>query len=105
MRESGQDPGIPSITPWLWDRMRESALRGAAGALDDPPVGPAVPFPDFSRRGEPFGNPGQPVPAFSDFRTPGLPPDDPEADWRGFRALSLVAQGIGSAQHPDDRAG
>jgi len=105
MRESGQDPGIPSITPWLWDRMRESLYGVPPGALDGPPVGPAIPFPDFSRRGDPFGNPGQPVPAFSDFRTPGLPPDDPEVDWRGFRLLSLVAQGIGhSAQHPDDRS-
>ena len=64
MPESGQDPGIPSITPWLWDRMRESLYAVPPGALDDPPVGPAIPFPDFSRRGDPFGNPGQPVPAF-----------------------------------------
>ncbi|MGH2651373.1 MAG: hypothetical protein ACRDHK_09205, partial [Actinomycetota bacterium] len=105
MRGSGQEWSIPSITPWLWDRARESFYAVPADDADSSPVGPAIPFPDLTRRGDPFGNPGEPVPPFSDFRTPGLQPDDPEADWRGFRALSLVAQGIDrTAQHPADRA-
>jgi hypothetical protein len=104
-RGSGQDWRIPSITPWLWDRARESFYAVPANDPASPPVGPAIPFPDLTRRGDPFGNPGEPVPPFSDFRTAGFPPHAPEADWRGFRALALVAQGVDRpAQNPDDLA-
>lgn len=98
----GQDWSLPSITPWLWDRTLESFYAVPANDADSPPVGPAVPFPDLTRRGDPFGNPGEPVPPFTDFRTPGREPDDPEADWRGFRELELVAQGVARpAENPD----
>lgn len=95
----------PALTPWLWDRDLESLYGVPAADPDAAPDGPEVPFPDFSRRGEPNGNPGQLVPPFSDLRTPGRAADDPETDWRGFRALSLVAQGIDfTAPDADDRA-
>ena len=84
----------PPITPWLWDRTLESLYGVPADDSEAPPAGPEVSFPDFSRRGEPNGNPGEAVPQFSDLRTPGHAADDPETDWRGFRELSLVAQGI-----------
>ena len=103
-RGVGLDSQAP-ITPWLWDRTLESAY-GAGDDPDAPPSGPEVPFPDFDRRGEPNGNPGEPVPRFSDLRTPGRAADDPETDWRGFRTLSLVAQGLDdtNALDADDRA-
>ena len=95
----------PALTPWLWDRALESLYAMPADDPDAPPAGPEVPFPDFGRRGEPNGNPGDPVPQFSDLRTPGRAADDPETDWRGFRALSQVAQGIDfTAPDADDRA-
>lgn len=93
------------ITPWLWDRALESSYGVGADEPDAPPAGPEVSFPDFTRRGTRNRSPGQPVPAFSDLRTPGRAADDPETDWRGLRTLSLVAQAIDSdTPDADDRA-
>lgn len=98
VRGADEDFRIPSITPWLWDRGAESLYAAPVGDPAGAPAGPAVPFPDLGRR------PG-PVPAFSDFRIPGRESDDPEADWRGFRDLALVAQGLdGPPRIPADLA-
>jgi hypothetical protein len=87
-----------AVTPWLWDRARESFYSVRAGDPEGPPRGPEARFPDFSRRAQPVPNVQRP--AYS-WRTA----ERFRGDWRGLRDLSLVAQGIDcSTPQPDDHA-
>jgi hypothetical protein len=69
----------PGVTPWLFDPAA-SAYQFPLGAPDQPPAGPAVPFPDLSLRG------AAAVPSGSEFRIPGAGPNDPRVDWRSLTA-------------------
>jgi hypothetical protein len=69
----------PSVIPWLFDR-DASAYVPPLNNADQPPTGPPVAFPALALRS------GLPVPLNSEFRVPGLPPDNPRVDWRSADA-------------------
>src|SRR5262249_34053424 len=71
------DLDIPGIGPWLFDR-DNSGYQLPLGATGQPPIGPAIPFPDLSLRTT------TPIPAASDFQVPGAVPTDPRVDWRSW---------------------
>lgn len=71
------DLDVPGIGPWLFDR-DSSGYQMPLGAADQPPIGPAIPFPDLSLRTT------TPIPANSDFQLPGAVPTDPHVDWRSW---------------------
>jgi hypothetical protein len=72
------DLARPGVSPWIYDPLAQPFAVPAA-TPDQAPSGPALAFPDLSLR-------ASPVPADSEFGTPGLPPDAPGVDWRCLTA-------------------
>jgi hypothetical protein len=68
------------IAPWLFDR-DNSGYQLPLGATGQPPVGPAIPFPDLSLRTT------TPIPAESDFQVPGADPTHLLVDWRSWAGV------------------
>lgn len=95
------DPDAPGAGPWVYDP-GQSGYAVSASAPDRAPSGPPLPFPPLALR-------SQPVPADSDFGTPGLPATAPAVDWRGRTAAlgrlnlarRLTAYPLPSPQTPD----
>lgn len=71
------DLDAPGTMPWLFDR-DSSGYQVPLGIADQPPVGPPIPFPDLALRTT------APIPANSDFQTPGAAADDARVDWRSW---------------------
>jgi hypothetical protein len=82
------DLDCPAVTPWLYNRDASNYLVATTSPADQqPPTGPAVPFPDpATYRNNPL-NPT--VPTNSDFATPGKPTNDPTVDWRTYYQHTL----------------